>query len=78
MSTAPVLLGIFMVDRPKGESDTLDALSEILELYLSQQLKNFENSVNLKTGSLLTAFKEKTLFFLLYIRRIETDHLNHI
>lgn len=32
-----------MVDRPKGESDTLDALSEILELYLSQQLKNFEN-----------------------------------
>lgn len=53
--------------------------STVLKIYYIQLLNNFESSVNLQTG-LLMALKYKNASFspLLYARRIETDHLNHI
>lgn len=63
-----------MFDRPWDKSDTWDTSSEILQLFCTQSLNSFE-SCHLQS----TQKKKKDLpFSLLYIKRMETDHLNHV
>lgn len=66
-----------MDDRPLRKKP-YTRCSKVLQIYYTQLLHNFENS-QLENGSINHIEVQKYFFFpLLYARKIETDHLNHI